>query len=185
MSNIFPYVTTDHVIRDARLADASACAGIYEPYVRETTLSFESMPPTADEMAGRIADARARHAWLVLEVDGEVAGYAYASKLGVRPAYRWACEVSIYMARDRHRRGGGRALYEELLNRLEKRGYRQALAVISMPNEPSVGLHEALGFRRVGLYEDVGFKKGQWLSVAWMQRALGEGASPGRPAEPS
>ncbi|WP_285593302.1 GNAT family N-acetyltransferase [Kineosporia sp. NBRC 101731] len=177
-------MTTDHVIRDARLADAAACAEIYEPYVRETTISFEAMPPTAEEMAGRIADAMVRHAWLVLEVDGAVAGYAYANKLGVRPAYRWACEVSIYMARDSRRRGGGRALYEELLGRLEKRGYRQAMAVISMPNGPSVGLHEALGFKQVGFHENVGFKKGEWLSVAWMQRALGEGASPGRPAEP-
>ncbi|MDP9826566.1 GNAT family N-acetyltransferase [Kineosporia succinea] len=177
-------MTTDHVIRDATLGDADACAAIYEPYVRDTTLSFEEMPPTGGEMAGRIARAMEKHAWLVLERDGEVVGYAYGGRLGVRPAYRWSCEVSVYMARDRQRQGGGRALYEALLERLEQRGYRQALAVISVPNEPSVGLHESLGFKPVGLYENVGYKKGQWLTTAWMQRQLGEGASPGRPPEP-
>jgi phosphinothricin acetyltransferase len=169
-------------IRDATEADATACAAIYGPYVLRTTVSFELEPPTAAEMAERIAAAQARHAWLVLEADGPVVGYAYANRFSARPAYRWSVEVSIYLERGRQRGGGGRLLYEALLTRLAERGYRRAMAGMSLPNEASVAFHRALGFTPVGVYSKVGWKHGAWRDVAWMQRTIVDGDDP--PGEP-
>jgi L-amino acid N-acyltransferase YncA len=166
-------------IRDASAADAQACAAIYAPYVLDTAVTFESEPPSAAEMADRIDAA---HAWLVLEDDGRVVGYAYGGPYKARAAYRWACEVSVYLESGRRRTGGGRALYEALLRRLADRGFRTAVAGMTLPNDASVGLHAALGFRPVGTYRRIGWKHGTWHDVAWVQRAIGDDADP--PAEP-
>ena len=133
-------------------------------------------------MAERIAAAQARHAWLVLEEDGRVVGYAYANRFSARPAYRWSVEVSIYLEQGRQRAGGGWRLYEALLERLAERGYRRAMAGMSLPNEASVAFHRALGFTPVGVYERVGWKHGAWRDVAWMQRTIADGDDP--PGEP-
>jgi len=170
------------LVRDAAESDAAACAAIYGPYVLETAVSFEVDPPTPEQMARRISQARDRHAWLVLEIDGMVAGYAYGRPFAERPAYRWSCEVSIYLERDRQRSGGGRLLYEALLTRLADRGYRRAMAGMALPNEGSVGFHRALGFEPVGVYHRVGWKNGSWHDVAWMQRTILDASDP--PAEP-
>ena len=169
-------------IRDATADDAAACASIYAPYVLETAVSFELEPPTVAEVAERIASAQARHAWLVLEEDGRVVGYAYANRFSARPAYRWSVEVSIYVERGRQRAGGGRRLYEALLERLAERGYRRAMAGMSLPNEASIAFHQALGFTLVGVYEGVGWKHGAWRDVVWMQRTIADGDDP--PGEP-
>jgi len=176
-------MTIEQSVRDAVLADAAACAAIYRPYVEGTVISFEEAAPTAEEMAVRMAQAQKAHAWLVLEEAGRVVGYAYGHPFAARPAYRWSAEVSIYLEPGRRRTGGGRRLYESLLNRLHDRGFRQALAGIALPNEASKGLHEAMGFRPVGVYQDVGFKFGAWRSVLWMQRPFGADTE-GTPAEP-
>jgi phosphinothricin acetyltransferase len=169
-------------VRDAVAADAAACAAIYAPYVRETAISFETEAPDADEVARRIADAQREHAWLVLCEDGRVVGYAYGGPFRQRAAYRWACEVSVYLERGRRRTGAGRALYEALLPRLAARGYRTALAGMTLPNEASVGLHRALGFEPVGTFRRVGYKHGAWHDVAWAQIVLTGGDEP--PADP-
>ena len=163
------------MIRDANAADARRCAAIYASYVRDTAISFESEPPAVTEMAGRIAEAQRVHAWLVLEIDSEVVGYAYGGPFMSRAAYQWASAVSVYMDVERHRSGGGRALYEALFDRLAARGHRTALAGIALPNEASVGLHRALGFELAGTYRRVGWKLGRWHDVAWYQRPLGDG----------
>jgi phosphinothricin acetyltransferase len=159
-------------VRDATPDDAARCAEIYAPYVLDTAVSFETEPPGAAEMAGRIAGAQRCHAWLVLEDDRRVLGYAYAGPFMSRPAYRWACTVSVYLEPGRRRTGGGRALYEALLERLAGRGLREAMAGIALPNEASVGLHRALGFTEAGTYRRVGWKLGRWHDVAWLQRRL-------------
>jgi L-amino acid N-acyltransferase YncA len=169
------------VIRDAAAADAERCAFIYAPYVRDTAISFESAPPSAAEMAGRIAEAQRAHAWLVLEADGEVVGYAYGGPFASRAAYQWATSVSVYLDPARRRSGGGRALYEALFDRLAARGHRTALAGIALPNEASVGLHRALGFELAGTYRRVGWKLGRWHDVAWYQRPLGNDDGPPAP----
>jgi L-amino acid N-acyltransferase YncA len=166
-------------VRRGTPADAAACAAIYAPYVTDTAVSFEDVAPTADEMAARIAAAVL---WLVLEDEGRVVGYAYAGPFAPRAAYRWACEVSVYLERGREGRGGGRALYEALLSGLRDRGYRMAVAGMTLPNPASEGFHRALGFEPVGTYRRIGYKHGAWHDVAWTQKALADGDEP--PAEP-
>ncbi len=162
--------------------DAQACAAIYAPYVTDTAITFESEPPSPAQMAERIAGALSSHAWVVLEDEGRVVGYAYGGRHQSRAAYRWACDVSIYIERGRRRTGGGRALYEALFERLAARGYRMAVAGMTLPNDASVGLHRAIGFEPVGVYRRIGFKHGVWHDVAWVQRAIDGGEDP--PTEP-
>jgi L-amino acid N-acyltransferase YncA len=171
-------------VRAATEEDAAACAAIYVPYVTDTAITFETEPPTVAQMAERITAAERSHAWLVLDDldDGRAVGYAYAGQFKARPAYRWSCEVSIYLEIGRRRTGAGRALYEALFRRLAERGYRTAIAGMSLPNEASAGLHSALGFEPVGTYRRIGWKHGRWHDVAWMQRTLSEAGDP--PAEP-
>nr|WP_307718152.1 GNAT family N-acetyltransferase [Rhodococcus rhodnii] len=177
-------------IRDARATDAAACADVYRPYVVDTAITFEDVPPTDAEMGERITRAQHRHAWLVAEDDGgtdgggKIVGYAYAGPFKERVAYRWSCEVSVYLERGLRRTGAGRALYEALFARLEERGFLVAVAVITVPNEPSIGLHTALGFEPVGTFRRIGFKHGEWRDVEWMQRPLGAGPGSPTPAAP-
>jgi L-amino acid N-acyltransferase YncA len=174
--------TDDGVIRDATALDAAACAAIYAPYVTDTAITFESEPPPSAEMAQRIETSARTHAWLVLEEDGRVVGYAYGHPMHERAAYRWSCEVSVYLEVGRRRTGAGRALYEVLLARLAERGYRVAFAGMTLPNDASVGLHRAMGFERVGVTRRIGWKHGAWHDVAWAQRPIGAEVDP--PAEP-
>jgi L-amino acid N-acyltransferase YncA len=167
-------------VREATEHDAASCAAIYAPYVTDSVISFELEPPSAAEMAARIAAA---HDWLVLEDDeGRIAGYAYAGLFAPRAAYRWATEVSVYVRQGFERRGCGRMLYEALLPRLAARGFRMAIAGMTLPNDASVALHRALGFQPVGTYRRIGYKHGAWHDVAWTQRELLPGDEP--PAEP-
>lgn len=169
-------------IRSADVSDADACAAIYAPYVTSTTITFEIDPPTPSQMAARISAATRHHAWLVLERDGAVAGYAYAHAFAERAAYRWACETSIYLQLGRRRTGAGRALYEELFARLADRGYRRAIAGMTLPNDASVGLHAAVGFEPMGVYRQIGWKHDAWHDVAWVQKTISHAPDP--PAEP-
>jgi L-amino acid N-acyltransferase YncA len=169
-------------VRDATADDAAACAAIYAPYVTGTAISFEDEPPTVEEMAARIAAAQRAHAWLVLTDGADVRGYAYGGRFKDRAAYRWSCEVSVYLEYGLRRSGGGRALYAALLPRLAARGYSTAFAGMTLPNDASAGLHRAMGFEPAGTFRRVGWKDGAWHDVAWMQRPLAPGDDP--PAEP-
>lgn len=167
------------LIRDAAGAeDAAACAAIYAPYVRDTAITFELDPPSEAEMAARIATAQDTHAWLVAEEAGRVVGYAYGGPYKARAAYRWSCEVSVYVEQGRRRTGAGRALYEALFTRLAERGYHTAVAGVTLPNEASAGLHHALGFEPVGTYRRIGWKHNTWHDVAWTQRPLAPANTP-------
>jgi L-amino acid N-acyltransferase YncA len=164
-------------------SDAAACAAIYAPHVEGGATSFEQDPPGAAEFAERIDRTVVTHPWLVAECDGEVVGYAYACPHRARPAYRWAADVSVYVAAEQHGRGLGRALYAELLERLRRQRFQVACAGITLPNEASVALHESLGFVAVGVYRRIGWKAGAWRDVGWWQLELVPAAE-GRPAEP-
>lgn len=163
--------------------DAAACAAIYAPHVEAGATSFEEEPPGATRFAERIADLARTYPWLVAERDGEVVGYAYACPHRARPAYRWAVEVSVYVAAGQRGQGFGRALYGELVERLRRQRFQIACAGITLPNEASVTLHESLGFVIVGVYRRIGWKDGAWRDVGWWQLEL-EPAVAGRPAEP-
>ena len=177
-------------IRLATTSDAAAIAAIYAPYCESTVISFEETAPSADEMARRIAAIGATRPWIVLEDsapralenDARVIGYAYASAHHERAAYRWSVSTAIYIARDYHRRGAGRALYTALFALLRSLGYRQATAGITLPNPASVGLHAAFGFAPVGVYRRIGYKMGGWHDVGWFQAEIQSG--PERPADP-
>ncbi len=170
-------------VRAATAADAAACAELYAHYVRDTAITFETEPPTPDQMAARIADYAASHAWLVLERDGELAGYAYAHRFAERAAYAWSCETSIYVAPGARGNGTGRALYQALLPLLAERGFRRAFAGIALPNPASLAIHERFGFRQVAVFSRVGWKLGRWHDVAWLQRDLRD-ADNGEPPVP-
>lgn len=160
------------MIRLASEADAEAIAGVYAPYVRETAISFETEPPSVEEMRGRIRAVLAWAPWLVCERDGRVVGYAYAARFHARAAYQWTVEVTVYVDSAAHRVGVGRALYAVLLDALRLQGFRTAVGIIALPNAPSVGLHERLGFRNVGIVPAVGFKHGRWHDVGWWRLEL-------------
>ncbi len=166
-------------VRPATAADASACADIYAPYVRDSVITFELDPPDADEMGRRIA---ASFAWLVAEDAGEVLGYAYAGPYMDRPAYRWAASVSVYLEAGSRGRGIGTLLYRELFGQLAARGFRTLLAGVTLPNPASVALHESFGFEQVGIWRRIGYKQDAWHDVWWAQTFVGDGADP--PAEP-
>jgi phosphinothricin acetyltransferase len=163
--------------------DAAACAAIYAPHVEGGATSFEQVAPDAAEFAERIARTTATHPWLVADREGEVVGYAYACPHRARAAYRWAADVSVYVAAEKRRVGTGRALYGELLERLRRQRFQVACAGITLPNEASVTLHESLGFVVVGVYRRIGWKAGAWRDVGWWQLEL-EPAGDGPPAEP-
>jgi phosphinothricin acetyltransferase len=159
-------------------ADAGAVRDIYAPTVESSAISFELEVPPAAEMAARIANRLPSYPWLVAEEAGEVVGYAYAGRFAVRAAYAWSVETSVYVAERVRGRGVGRALYVALFDILAAQGFRRAMAGIALPNPASVGLHESMGFTKVGVYEAVGWKLGAWQDVGWWQRclaALGEG----------
>jgi L-amino acid N-acyltransferase YncA len=165
--------TEGRLLRSATEDDGAACASIYAPYVTDTAISFETEPPSPSETSRRIRAALDRHAWLVLEEGESIIGYAYGAPFRDRAAYAWSCEVSVYMEMGRRRTGGGRTLYEALLERLADRGFHLAVAGMTLPNDASLALHRALGFEPVGVYRQVGFKHGRWHDVAWAQRLLG------------
>jgi phosphinothricin acetyltransferase len=169
------------VVRRAALDDAVECQAIYAPYVRDTVVSFELDPPSVPEFRDRMERCLETHDWLVLEGDDGIHGYAYGGTYRNRAAYRWACEVSVYVEAGRRRTGAGRVLYEALFPRLVDRGYLTALAGMTLPNAASEGLHRSLGFEPVGTWPRIGWKFGAWHDVLWMQRRLAEGSDP--PAE--
>jgi len=165
--------------------DSGRIAEIYRPAVEGNFISFEEVPPHAAKMARRMQAVLARLPWLVAESDdGRVVGYAYASPHRERAAYRWSVDISVYVDAGWHRRGVGRALYGELLDILRRQGYVNVYAGVGLPNPASVALHESIGMRRIGVYERVGYKLGQWRDVAWFGMRLAEPKSSGQPPEP-
>lgn len=154
-------------IRAATLEDAAAIAAIYAPYVLDTVISFETVPPTDAQMAERIAKVIPHLPWLVHEADGRVSGYAYAGPHRERAAYRWSVDAGIYLDSNAHRQRIGTALYATLFAALRMQGYHRVYGGITLPNAASVGLHEAQGFKPIGVYGEVGFKFGAWHDVGW------------------
>ena len=145
--------------------DAAACAAIYAPNVEASPTSFEERTPDEAELAARIERTLRTHPWLVAERGGAAIGYAYACPHRERPAYRWAADVSVYVAEGERGRGTGRRLYEKLFERLRRQRFRTACAGITLPNPASVSLHESFGFVAVGVYRRIGWKAGAWREI--------------------
>ena len=154
--------------------DGEAVAAIYRPAVDGSHISFEEEVPSPEEMQRRIQTTIERTPWLVAEVEGEVIGYAYATSHRERPAYRWSVDISAYLAAEWQGRGIGRALYEALLTILREQVFHNAYAGVALPNPASVGLHEAIGMKPIGVYREVGYKLGNWWDVMWLGMRLGQ-----------
>jgi L-amino acid N-acyltransferase YncA len=173
-------------IRAATPDDAAAIAAIYAPHVLSGTVSFESAAPDTRQMRQRMAASDGLYPWLVAtsgaEGDNGVVGYAYAGRFRDRPAYRYVVETSIYLSGSVRGQGVGRLLYEALVDTLRAQGFTQAIGVIALPNDGSITLHEAVGFRRAGLYREIGYKHGQWIDVGFWQCELNDSQVP--PVEP-
>jgi L-amino acid N-acyltransferase YncA len=170
-----PAMPSDLQIRAAGPADASSIAAIYAPHVLHGTVSFEVEPPSAEEiLCRRAAVLEAGLPYLVAEIGGAIAGYAYASRFRPRPAYRFTVENSVYVSEQYQRRGIARLLMQELIQQCMQSGIREMIAVIATPatSTASVALHRSLGFREAGVLLGVGEKFGEPLDVLMMQKSL-------------
>jgi phosphinothricin acetyltransferase len=159
-------------IRLVRPDDALAIQEIYAPFIESGPVSFELTVPSTLEIGERIEQTAKTYPWLVYEEWGTVLGYAYASQHQARLAYQWSANVSAYIHERRRGQGVGRALYTSLFALLRLQGYYNVYGGITLPNPASVGLHQAMGMRPVGIYERVGYKMGAWHDVGWWQGTL-------------
>ena len=167
----------------ATAEDAPAIAKIYAPFVENTAVSFETIPPSADEIAKRIeALTNAQLPWLVMKDDRRLLGYAYAAKHRDREAYQWSVESSAYVDESARRSSVGRNLYTALFEILERQGYQNVYAGTTLPNDASIAFHKSFGFREIGVYREVGYKLGKWHDVAWWYLRIGShDANPKQP----
>jgi phosphinothricin acetyltransferase len=154
--------------------DSESILKIYAPYIENTSYTFETEVPTIDAFKERISSYLHNWPWLVCEIDGTIAGYAYGTKHRERVAYQWSIESSVYVRDDYHRMGVAEALYTALINILKLQGFRNLYAVINLPNDKSVSFHEKLGFEYFATYKNVGYKLGRWKNVGWWQLQLNE-----------
>jgi phosphinothricin acetyltransferase len=166
-------LNADVTIRTARAEDAADIQAVYAPFVQETSVSFETVPPSVETMAARISSNLARHGYFVAQSDAGILGFAYASPYRPRPAYDRTAEVSVYLAPQAQGRGLAQALYRALFAHLAARGFHTAVAIVTLPNPQSAQLHERCGFAHVGSLQDVGCKFGQWHGTAIYQRMIG------------
>lgn len=161
-------------LRLAKPADSGDILAIYAPYIEKTSFTFETDVPSPEAFAERISSYLESWPWLVCEVDGVIAGYAYAARYRERVAYQWSVESSVYIHDDHQRKGIARILYSALFKILKRQGFRNVYAVINLPNEKSVAFHESLGFSYFATYEQVGYKLGQWKNVGWWRLIVNE-----------
>lgn len=171
-------------LRLAQPADAKAILSIYAPYIENTSFTFETEVPSEQAFADRINTYLENYPWILCEINGQIAGYAYAARHRERVAYQWSVESSVYVHDDFQRTGVARALYQSLFELLAYQGFRNVYAVINLPNEKSVTFHEKLGFTYFATYEQVGYKLGKWKNVGWWRLKLNEfGDEPATPVK--
>mgnify|MGYP001578819294 CR=1 FL=1 len=168
-------------VRLAEAADLPAVCEIVNHYIATTAINFRTDPQTLAEWVADWTAFRARYPWLVAVRDDRVVGLAHAGPFKPRAAYDWCAEVTVYVAPGEGRRGIGRRLYERLFERMDAQGFRSQVAVIALPNDPSVALHEAFGFRHAGTLRGAGYKLGAWRDVGFWQRSAGVPDEPARP----
>jgi len=147
---------------------------IYAPYITDTSITFECEVPPVQEFAKRVRSISEIYPWIVCQIDGCLAGYAYASQHHERVAYQWSANLSVYIKNEYQRKGLARVLYTTLFELLGHLGYFSGLAGITHPNSKSEGFHSNFGFKQVGIFHNVGYKLGQWRDVAWYEMAIKE-----------
>ena len=165
-------------IRLAEKHDVPGILEIYAPFILETSVTFEETIPDEELFWERIQGIMTELPFLVCEIDGKIAGYAYASGYRSRASYRWTKEVSVYIHPDFHRKKIAHALYTSLNEMVRYQGIADLLAIISMPNEPSVAFHEQFGYRKSAEFSKVGYKMDQWQNVGWFELFLQDETQP-------
>ncbi|HEY8309918.1 MAG TPA: arsinothricin resistance N-acetyltransferase ArsN1 family B [Gemmatimonadaceae bacterium] len=159
--------------RPIQLNDAPGVVAIYNHYVANTCITFETEPVSMIEMERRIAATLAAPLpWLVAEESGRVIGYSCASKWKSRAAYRYSVESTVYIEPSQIGKGVGNELYSRLIVALRDISMHAVIGGIALPNEASIALHERLGFKRIGQFEQVGFKQNRWVDVGYWQLVL-------------
>lgn len=156
-------------IRIARATDAASMLGIYNPFILNTGITQETEIPSLENFQQRIISTLEERPWLVCEMDGKMAGYAYAGKHRERKGYQWCTEPSVYVHQKFYRHGVANALYTALFNILKLQGYVNAYAVITLPNDKSVAFHEKFGFRYLTTFKKIGYKLAHWHDVGWWE----------------
>ena len=162
----------------AEAFDAEAILSIYAPYVLTTPVTFETEVPSVSAFAQRIEDVSGTFPYLLLFLDSELVGYAYAHKQRERAAFGWNAELSVYLRMDCCGRGLGRPLYELLIDLLSMQGYVNVYGVITGSNVGSIAMHEKMGFKTIGIHEKTGFKFGEWHDTVWMHKRIGGDGAP-------
>ena len=175
----------NYTLRLAQESDAAALLRIYAPFVesedrRLSDVSFEYEVPSEEEFAGRIRDISAKYPYIVCEQEGELIGYVYAHPHIPRAAYQWGAEVTIYLAPAGQGVGLGRVMYTALERLLRLQGVVVTYACVTASNEHSVRMHEALGYKIVGTFNNTGFKHGHWLDMVLLEKRLAD-----LPAQPA
>ena len=171
-------------LRIATVADTDAILAIYAPYITGSTATFETEIPSREIFRQRVEEILTTYPYLIAEEDGETVGYAYAHRESERAAYDWNVELSVYVRQERHGAGIGRRLYTALLTLLTLQGVQNAYVRIALPNPASEALHARMGFRRLAEHRDTGYKMGEWHTILYMERVLGDHAIPPAPLIP-
>jgi L-amino acid N-acyltransferase YncA len=161
-------------VRLATSEDAAGILAIYAPHVLSGICTFETELPTTEQIAQRIDNCLPRFPWIVCSIDGQIAAYVYASKHREREAYQWSCECSVYVHNDFAGKRIGEELYRSLIEILSMQGFRNLYAGITLPNDPSIRLHEKCGFAHFATYENIGYKLGRWHNVGWWKLRLND-----------
>ena len=160
------------MIRPVTETDAATICNIYNPYVSDTIITFEEEPVSIEEMTERIRETIPTLPWIVIEDEGRVVGYAYASRWKSRCAYRYSVETTVYLSSGATGKGFGSLLYEQLLADLRQRSIHSLIGGIALPNAASVSLHEKFGFEKVAHFKEVGWKFNQWIDVGYWELVL-------------
>lgn len=161
-------------IREATLEDAPRLLEIYTPYVENTDITFEYVPPTIEEFQERMKNVMIKFPYLVILSDDQIIGYAYASDYRTRIAYQYVSELSIYIDNNFHHMHAGTILYQKLMDILKKQNYQIVYACITYPNDASIAFHKKLGFEQIAYFKNCGFKQNHWLDMIWMEKRINE-----------
>ena len=174
----------DYHVRLAQEADLEQFAEIVNHYIETTAINFHDRPQSEEDWEATWQVLNVRYPFIAAEKDGVLGGIAYASPWKLRGAYEWTCEVTVYVRAGHERQGIGRALSARMLEILQAQGYQAVVAVIALPNDASVALHQALGFEHAGTLKNLGYKLGAWRDVSFWQRSLGDPSTAPEPIKP-
>ena len=160
------------IIRFARVTDTEEILNIYEPYIKDTVITFEYDIPSREAFKQRILNISSEYPYLVCQIENSLVGYAYAHKHMERAAYQWNAELSIYLERTLLRRGIGKALFASLIEILKLQNIQNLYSIVTSPNPNSEGIHDYFGFTKIGVFHNSGYKFGAWHDVIWYEKGI-------------